>query len=89
MSSEIPIMITAVVIAILMMLFFADYISRVIEKQPTLKVLALSFILLVGIMLLADAFDKHVPRGYLYFAMAFSLFVEVVNIRVRKNLGNI
>lgn len=75
------IMIAAIVLAIAIMLFFAGAISSFIEKHPTMKMLALSFLLLVGIVLCAEAFSQHIPRGYIYFAMGFSLFVELLNLR--------
>jgi predicted tellurium resistance membrane protein TerC len=78
------IMITAVVIAVIVMMVFARPISDFVERHPTVKMLALSFLVLIGVMLVADAFDHHIPKGYIYFAMAFSLFVEVLNIRLRK-----
>jgi predicted tellurium resistance membrane protein TerC len=84
MVNEVAIMIVAVMIAVGVMMIFAGRISRFIERHPTLKMLALSFLLLIGVMLTAEAFHVHVPKGYIYFAMAFSLFVEVLNIRVRK-----
>ncbi len=66
------------------MMFFAKAIGDFIDKHPTLKVLALSFLLLIGVMLVAEGFGKHVEKGYIYFAMGFSLFVEAINLRVRK-----
>jgi predicted tellurium resistance membrane protein TerC len=81
---EIAIMITAVVIAVLVMMVFAGRISAFIERHPTLKMLALSFLLLIGVVLIADGFGQHVSKGYIYFAMAFSLFVEILNIRLRR-----
>lgn len=78
------IMITAVIIAVLVMLAFAGVISSFVEKHPTLKVLALSFLILIGVLLVAESFHVHVPRGYIYFAMAFSLVVELLNMRLRK-----
>jgi predicted tellurium resistance membrane protein TerC len=81
---EIAIMITAVVLAVLVMMIFAGRISAFIERHPTLKMLALSFLLLIGVVLIADGFGQHVSKGYIYFAMAFSLFVEILNIRLRK-----
>lgn len=78
------IMIIAVMIAVGVMLIFARPISEFVERHPTVKILALSFLILIGVMLVADAFDQHIPKGYIYFAMAFSLFVEVLNIRLRK-----
>ena len=84
MAQAIWVMITAVIIAVGVMMIFARPISDFVEKHPTVKILALSFLLLIGVMLVADAFDQHIPKGYIYFAMAFSLFVEVLNIRLRK-----
>ncbi|MBM4381995.1 MAG: TerC family protein [Deltaproteobacteria bacterium] len=84
MASEIAIMIAAVVIAVGVMLVFAGAISAFIERHPTMKMLALSFLLLIGVVLVADGFGQHVSKGYIYFAMAFSLFVEIMNIRIRK-----
>jgi predicted tellurium resistance membrane protein TerC len=78
------IMITAVVIAIIVMMGFARPISEFVERHPTVKMLALSFLILIGVMLVADSFNQHIPKGYIYFAMAFSLFVEVLNIRLRR-----
>jgi predicted tellurium resistance membrane protein TerC len=77
-------MIAAVVLAVLVMLVAAEPISRVVEAHPTIKVLALSFLLLIGMSLVADGFGQHIPKGYVYFAMGFSVFVEAINIRVRK-----
>jgi predicted tellurium resistance membrane protein TerC len=84
MAQSIPVMIAAVMIAVAVMMIFARPISDFVERHPTVKMLALSFLILIGVMLVADAFDKHIPKGYIYFAMAFSLFVEVLNIRMRK-----
>jgi predicted tellurium resistance membrane protein TerC len=83
MAREIAVMIAAVVIAVLVMLVFAGPISDFIERHPTLKMLALSFLLLIGVILIADGFGQHVSKGYIYFAMAFSLFVEMLNLRLR------
>lgn len=84
MAQAIWVMITAVIIAVAVMMIFARPISDFVERHPTVKILALSFLLLIGVMLVADAFDQHIPKGYIYFAMAFSLFVEVLNLRLRK-----
>jgi predicted tellurium resistance membrane protein TerC len=84
MAQHIEIMIVAVVIAVGVMLVFANSISSFIEQHPTMKMLALSFLLLIGVVLVADGFGQHVSKGYIYFAMAFSLFVEILNIRIRK-----
>jgi len=77
------VMIAAVVIAIGFMLLFSAHISHFIERHPTLKMLALSFLLLIGVVLVADGFGQHINKGYIYFAMAFSVFVEVLNLRLR------
>ena len=84
MASKIEIMIAAVVISVAVMLIFAGRISAFIEKHPTMKMLALSFLLLIGVMLVLEGFGKHVEKGYIYAAMAFSLFVEVLNMRLRR-----
>jgi predicted tellurium resistance membrane protein TerC len=83
LAREVAVMIAAVVIAVIVMMIFAGRISSFIEKHPTLKMLALSFLLLIGVMLIADGFGQHVSKGYVYFAMAFSVFVETLNIRLR------
>jgi predicted tellurium resistance membrane protein TerC len=84
MSNQIPVMITAVVLAMLVMLLFVNQIGAFVEKYPTIKVLALAFLILIGTMLLAEGFQQHISKGYIYFAMAFSIAVEVINIRVRS-----
>jgi predicted tellurium resistance membrane protein TerC len=84
MADDLGVMITAVVFAILFMMFTAGAVARFIDKHPTVKMLALSFLLLVGIALVADGLEFHIPRGYVYFAMAFSVFVEMLNLRVRS-----
>jgi predicted tellurium resistance membrane protein TerC len=76
-------MIAAVVVAVGFMFAFASRISGFVERHPTMKVLALSFLLLIGATLVAEGFDAHVPKGYIYFAMAFSVVVELLNIRMR------
>ncbi|MCO5367748.1 TerC family protein [Pseudomonas alliivorans] len=83
MVSDIPVMIAAIVTAVLVMMLCSGAISDFINRHPSLKMLALSFLILVGTVLIADAFDVHVPKGYVYFAMAFSLVVETINIRMR------
>lgn len=85
MSRQIPVMITAIVIAGGVMIAFAKPVSVFVEHHPTIKILALAFLILIGVMLLAEAFGQHIPRGYIYFAMAFSLGVELINLRVRKS----
>ncbi len=82
MVRRIEVMIVAIVIAVMVMLIFAGAISRFIERHPTMKMLAISFLLLIGVMLVAEGFGAHVDKGYIYFAMVFSLFVELLNLRV-------
>ena len=84
MVDEIAIMIAAVVVAIVFMMVFAGAISGFVERHPTVKMLALSFLLLIGMTLVAEGLDRHIPKGYIYFAMAFSVFVEMLNLRLRK-----
>ena len=84
MVDEIAIMIAAVVVAVLFMMAFAGPIGSFVERHPTVKILALSFLLLIGMTLIAEGFDRHIPKGYIYFAMAFSVFVEMLNLRARK-----
>lgn len=84
MVNDVSIMITAVVVAIAFMMFFAASVSAFVSRHPTIKMLALSFLLLIGLTLIVDAFDVHVPKGYIYFAMGFSVFVELLNMRLRK-----
>jgi predicted tellurium resistance membrane protein TerC len=83
MARQLGVMIAAVVIAVGFMLAFSGYISRFIERHPTLKMLALSFLLLIGVVLVADGLGQHINKGYIYFAMAFSVAVEALNLRVR------
>ena len=83
MAEEVTIMITAVVIAIGVMLVAAEPLARFVEEHPTIKMLALSFLLLIGMSLIADGLDMHIPKGYIYFAMGFSVFVELLNLRIR------
>lgn len=82
MAKEIAVMIAAVVISIAVMMVFAGRISRFVESHPTLKILALAFLVLVGVVLVADGIGGHIEKGYIYFAMAFSLGVEMVNLRI-------
>ncbi len=83
MADNLTVMCTAIIIAVAVMLFFAKAVGEFIEKHPTFKVLALSFLLLIGVMLVAEGLGKHIEKGYIYFAIGFSLFVESINIRVR------
>ncbi|WP_137974653.1 TerC family protein [Pseudomonas sp. F(2018)] len=80
---HVPVMVAAIVISVLVMMLSASTISSFIDKHPSLKILALSFLIVVGTVLIAEAFEVHVPKGYVYFAMAFSLAVEAINIRIR------
>jgi predicted tellurium resistance membrane protein TerC len=84
MVDEVAVMIAAVVASVGLMMLFAKAIGDFVSAHPSIKMLALSFLLVVGVMLVAEGFDTHVPKGYLYFAMAFSLGVEVLNIRARR-----
>ena len=81
---EIPIMITAIVIAVIFMMFIAARVARFIEAHPTIRILALAFLILIGVALVAEAFEFHIPKGYLYVSMAFSLAVELINVRMRR-----
>lgn len=88
---EIPIMITAVVLSLMVMLAFSGLVSEFVNKHPTVKMLALSFLLMIGVLLFAEGFHQEIPKGYVYFAMAFSVLVECLNIKVRNKtntLGN-
>src|SRR5688572_14171795 len=84
MVQQIGVMITAVILAMVVMLIFVNQISDFVGKHPTIKMLALSFLILIGVMLVAEAFHHKIPKGYIYFAMAFSVVVEMLNIRMRK-----
>jgi predicted tellurium resistance membrane protein TerC len=83
MAEDLAIMVTAVVLAVGIMMFSAEPIARFVNHHPTVKVLALSFLMLIGVSLIGDGLDMHVPKGYIYFAMGFSVFVEMINLRVR------
>lgn len=84
MVDELPVMVIAVMLAVGVMLVAARPIGEYVDRHPTIKMLALSFLILVGVTLIAEGFDKHVPKGYIYFAMAFSVGVEMLNLRLRK-----
>ena len=84
MVDELWVMVTAVVVAVGIMMLSAEPISDFVHRHPTVKMLALSFLLLIGVSLLAEGFDHHIPKGYIYFAMGFSIFVEVINLRASK-----
>ncbi len=87
MANEVGVMITAIVIAVLFMMFTSGPVSAFVERHPTVKMLALSFLLLIGVSLIAEGFEQHIPKGYIYFAMAFSVFVEMLNLRAKKVAG--
>jgi predicted tellurium resistance membrane protein TerC len=84
MASQLAVMIAAVVIAVAFMMLFSGKISEFVERHPTIKMLALSFLLLIGVALIGDGLDMHIPKGYIYFAMAFSVMVEMLNLRLRS-----
>ena len=83
MAEDVVVMVLAVVIAVGVMLVSSSAINGFVERHPTIKMLALSFLLLIGVSLMAEGFDQRIPKGYIYFAMSFSLFVEMINLRVR------
>jgi predicted tellurium resistance membrane protein TerC len=87
MANQLFVMVAAVVVAVGFMMLASGSISLFVERHPTIKVLALSFLLLIGVALVADGLDLHIPKGYIYFAMAFSVLVEMINLRVRKKSG--
>ena len=84
MVEQIEIMIAAVVVAIVFMMVFAGPVGSFVQRHPTVKMLALSFLLLIGLTLIVEGFDVHIPKGYIYFAMGFSVFVEMLNLRLRR-----
>jgi predicted tellurium resistance membrane protein TerC len=87
MVDELAVMAAAVMIAVVIMMVSAGPISDFVHRHPTVKILALSFLLLIGLSLLLEGFDHHVPKGYIYFAMGFSVFVEMINLRIRRRAG--
>lgn len=84
MANRVEVMIAAVIVAVGVMLLASESISKFVNNHPTVKMLALSFLLLIGVSLIAEGFDQEIPKGYIYFAMAFSILVEMLNLRVRK-----
>jgi predicted tellurium resistance membrane protein TerC len=86
MADQLAIMAAAVIIAVIFMMFFAGAVNAFIDRHPTVKMLALSFLLMIGLALIGDGLDMHIPKGYIYFAMAFSVFVELLNIRIRRKV---
>ena len=90
MAKHIEVMIAAVIISVIVMMFSAKSISDFVNKHPTVKMLALAFLLIIGLSLLAEGFEQHIPKGYIYFAMAFSIFVEMLNLRAKaKNVKSV
>ena len=85
MVDAVSVMIIAVIISVIIMMVAAEPISAFVHRHPTVKMLALSFLLLIGLSLLLEGFDHHIPKGYIYFAMGFSVFVEMINLRVRRH----
>jgi predicted tellurium resistance membrane protein TerC len=85
MVDQLAVMVAAVMVAVGFMMFFARSISEFVDRHPTIKMLALSFLILIGVALIAEGFDQHIPKGYIYFAMAFSVGVEMLNLRIRRS----
>lgn len=86
LADQVSVMVLAILISVAVMMFAAKSIGEFVDRHPTIKMLALSFLVLVGVTLIAEGFDTHVPKGYIYFAMAFSVAVEMINIRLRKRI---
>ncbi|MCH7905200.1 MAG: TerC family protein [Armatimonadetes bacterium] len=86
MAKQIGVMVAAIVVAVIVMLIFATPVSNFVERHPTVKMLALSFLVLIGVNLIAEGFGQHIPKGYTYFAMAFAIGVEMLNLRVRPKV---
>ena len=84
MTQNVPVMVAAIIMSVAVMMFFAGPVGRFVERHPAIKVLALSFLVMIGMALVGEGFDAHIPKGYLYFAMAFSLGIEMLNMRVRR-----
>jgi predicted tellurium resistance membrane protein TerC len=84
MARHLPVMVAAMLVAVGVMLLFAEAVGRFVERHPTMKMLALSFLILIGVMLVAEGLGQHIDKGYIYFAMAFSLLVELLNLRLRR-----
>jgi len=87
MANDLWVMVTAVVVSVIFMMFTSKSISNFVDRHPTVKILALSFLILIGVSLIAEGFDQHIPKGYIYFSMAFSIFVEMLNQKMKKNTG--
>jgi len=84
MVNKVGLMVSAIVAAVVVMMFFAKAIGDFVHEHPTIKMLALAFLMMIGVMLIADGLGQHIPKGYIYFSMAFSLFVEMLNLRAKK-----
>ena len=84
LAKQLGVMVAAIVIAVIVMILLAGRISAFVESHPTIKILALSFLMLIGVSLVGEGLDLHIPKGYIYFAMAFSIFVEILNLRIRR-----
>ena len=87
MVDRVEVMVAAVVASVILMMVFAGSIGRFVSEHPTIKMLALAFLFVIGVVLIADGFDHHIPKGYVYFAMAFAIGVEMLNIRMRKRVA--
>jgi predicted tellurium resistance membrane protein TerC len=88
MTKNVPVMIAAIVVAVIVMMFFSGYVARFVDENPTVRTLALSFLVLIGMSLVAESLDFHVPKGYLYFAMTFSTIVELINLKMHKQAAS-
>ena len=86
LAKQVGVMVAAIVVAVIVMILLAGKISAFVENHPTIKILALSFLLLIGVSLIGEGLDLHIPKGYIYFAMAFSTFVEMLNLKIRKRV---
>src|SRR6202008_4896485 len=84
LADDVMVMVIAIMLSVAVMMFAAKAIGEFVDRHPTIKMLALSFLVLVGVTLIAEGFDTHVPKGYIYFAMAFSVAVEMINLRLRE-----
>jgi len=89
MAKHLEVMIAAVILAMIVMLIFVNQISDFVDRHPTIKMLALSFLILIGAMLVAEGFHHHIPKGYIYFAMAFAVVVEMLNLKLRKKISKV
>jgi predicted tellurium resistance membrane protein TerC len=89
MVDELGVMVSAVIVAVLFMMGFAKPVSEFVDRHPTVKMLALSFLILIGVSLVAESFDQHIPKGYIYFAMAFSVMVEMLNLKAKKRKADV